>query len=176
MNRGRTSVRSPLATYSIHSTSYTSPTAASYSLHTPSYSPHITSYTSKGNLYPYNGKTFSSNESIRTNSNGDNRTPQVLTLPLTFAYPRCPRYPRYPRSPRYISQMQMPRSRSVDPALVREAAITRQLIESSPKQAGATCSRIARYKPGGDAGDAAHVRAGWRYICRCECSGRAGIR
>ena len=43
---------------------------------------------------------------------------------------------------------------------MREAAITRQLIESSPKQAGATCTRIARYKSGGDAGDAAHVQAG----------------
>ena len=102
MNRGRTSVRSPLATYSIHSTSYTSPAAASYSLHTPSFSPHITSYTSKGNLYPYHGKSLSSNESIRTNSNGDNRTPQVLTLPLTFANPRSQIYPRYPRYPRYI--------------------------------------------------------------------------
>ena len=80
MNRGRTSVRSPLATYSIHSTSYTPPSVASYSSHTPSYSSHITSYTSKGNLYPYHGKSFSSNESIRTNNYGDNRNPQVLIL------------------------------------------------------------------------------------------------
>ena len=169
MNRGRTSVRSPLATYSIHSTSYTSPTAASYSSHTPSYSPHITSYTSKGNLYPYHGKSFSSSESIRTNSNGDNRTPQVLTLPLTFA------------NPRYISQisrMQMPRSRSVDPALVREAAITRQLIESSPKQGGSASTRIARYKSCGDASDACQWSCSdWMEICKlCQCSGRAGTR
>ena len=81
MNRGRTGVRSPLATYSIHSTSYTSPTVASYSSHTPSYSAHITSYTSKGNLYPYH--SFNSDESIRTNNNGDNRNPQVLNVSLS---------------------------------------------------------------------------------------------
>ena len=78
MDRGRTSVRSPLATYSNHSTSYNSPTtAASLS----SYSSHITSYTSKGNLYPYRGNGFSSNENIRRNNYGDSKNPQV---PPTF--------------------------------------------------------------------------------------------
>ena len=83
MNWGRTSARSPSATYSINSTSYTSPVATSYSSHhTPSYSSHITSYSSRGNLYPYHGTSFSSNESIRTNNNGDNRIPQVLAFYL----------------------------------------------------------------------------------------------
>ena len=81
MNRGRTSVRSALATYSIHSPSYTSPTAASYSSsYSPSYSSHINSYTAKANLYPYH--SFNSNESIRRNNNSDNRISQVLNLPL----------------------------------------------------------------------------------------------
>ena len=45
----------------------------------------------------------------------------------------------------------MSRSRSVDPALAREAAITRQQIET-PKD-GAAAARITRYKSGVNAGD-----------------------
>ena len=134
MNWGRTSARSPSATYSINSTSYTYPVATSYSSHhTPSYSSHITSYSSRGNLYPYHGTNFSSNESIRTNNNGDNRIPQVLAFCLSLFVLSCT------FGKLQISWLQVPRSRSVDPALVREASITRQLIET-PKDH----QRIAR--------------------------------
>ena len=78
MNRGRNIVGSPLTAYSTHSTSYSTPAAAT------AYLSSSTSSSSKGTFNLYHG-----------------------------------------------------RSRSVDPGLAREAAITRQLIESPKEEIGA---------------------------------------
>ena len=86
MNRGRNIVGSPLTAYSTHSTSYSTPAAA-------------TAY-----LSPYSSRT--SNSSSSPSSKG------------TF-------------------NLYHGRSLSVDPGLAREAAITRQLIESPKEEDGA---------------------------------------
>ena len=82
MNRGRNIVGSPLTAYSTHSTSYSTPAAATAYL--SPYSSRTSTSSSKGTFNLYHG-----------------------------------------------------RSRSVDPGLAREAAITRQLIESPKEEDGA---------------------------------------